>query len=467
MSDDDGWIYGDGYTNNTDADDDGAIIDPDAPLFLGTLSFCVCSLLLLPIFIAIGNRRARLRRAQKFWRNQGQNSAANNNLDTLIAERTSFDQYPSDGLCGCTDAVEDFLDKDVADIAVCNNNCFSMCNDKSKESYVTNNEIISSDNDEVGCNNCFSMCYDPPENSQEISDIRVHQPLHMNFQPPCTNTCTSPSRKRKSMDDEGLEESKRTKRNSIHDSPCSIRLVKQPSFCVGTDQPDERSMTPPRPPDSPSPKFKKKNRLSYKRAVNKYKRAVNAVTKKKPIRPLSQDANVPKVTFLDGGFYTPGNVRLHHQILQSQIDREHMLAKRRREEKKAAANAYIPPTVDVHLSVSFDNTDDKSVHTNVSSIGDEDVTNDLDVVWGTNSPYHPSKRKQIWDAIVRIARFDHESKRLVKLMAPFTVTALVCNMFAIIDIAIISAMLGGEILSAYLVTGYFLSMAHQVSTGFT
>ena len=227
-------------------------------------------------------------------------------------------------------------------------------------------------------------------------------------------------------------------------------------------------MTPPRPPDSPSPKFRKKKRLSYKRAVNKYKRAVNAVTKKKPIRPLSQDANVPKVTFLDGGFYAPGNVRLHHQILQSQIDREHKLAKRRREEKKAAAKAYIPPTVDVHMSVSYDNTDDKSVQTNVSSIGDEDVlTNDLDVVWGTNSPYHPSKRKQIWDAIVRIARFDHESKRLVKLMAPYTVTALVCNMFAIIDIAIISAMLGGEILSAYLVTGYFLSMAHQVSKGFT
>ena len=463
MSDDDGWIYGEGYTNTTD--DDGAIIDPGAPLFLGTLSFCVFSLLLLPIFIAIGNRRARLRRAQKLWSNQGQGSAANNNLDTLIAEKTSFDQYPSDGLCGCTDAVEDFLDKDVADIAVCNNNCFSMCNDKSKESYWTNNEIISSDNDEVGCNNCFSMCYDPPENSQEISAIRVHQPLHMNFQPPCTNTCTSPSRKRKSMDDEGLEESKRTKRNSIHDSPCSIRLVKQPSFCVGTD---EGSMTPPRPPDSPSPNFKKKKRLSYKRAVNKYKRAVNAVTKKKPIRPLSQDANVPKVTFLDGGFYAPGNVRLHHQILQSQIDREHKLAKRRREEKKAAAKAYIPPTVDVHMSVSYDNTDDKSVQTNVSSIGDEDVlTNDLDVVWGTNSPYHPSKRKQIWDAIVRIARFDHESKRLVKLMAPYTVTALVCNMFAIIDIAIISAMLGGEILSAYLVTGYFLSMAHQVSKGFT
>lgn len=458
MSDDDNWIYGDGNTDTTD--DDGAIIDPGTPLFLGTLSFCVFSLLLLPIFIAIGNRRARLRRAQKLWSN-------NNNLDTLIAEATTYDQYPADGLCGCTDAVEDFLDKDVADIAVCNNNCFSVCNDKSKESYVTNNEI-SSDNDEVGCNNCFSMCYDPPENSQDISAIRVHQPLHMNFQPPCSNTCTSPSRKRKSMNDDdipynmGLEESKRTKRNSIHDSPCSIILVEQPSFCVGTD---EGSITPPRPPDSPSAKFKKKKRLSYKRAVKKYKRAVDTVTKKKPIRPLSQE-NVPEVTFLDGGFYAPGNVRLHHQILQSQIDREHKLAKRRREEKKAAAKAYIPPTVDVHMSVSYDNMDDKSIHTNVSSIGDEDV-NDLDVVWGTNSPYHPSKRKQIWDTIVRIARFDHESKRLVKLMAPYTVTALVCNMFAIIDIAIISAMLGGEILSAYLVTGYFLSMAHQVSKGFT
>ncbi|KAK1748526.1 hypothetical protein QTG54_000465, partial [Skeletonema marinoi] len=166
---------------------------------------------------------------------------------------------------------------------------------------------------------------------------------------------------------------------------------------------------------------------------------------------------------------------MHHQVLQSQLDRERRAAKKRKKAKKAKAKSYVPPSIPTNETGSVDckrrGSFDESVLTRTSScssnLDDGEVVNDMDLVFGPQSPYHPTKRKDIWDHVVRIAKFDHESKRLVNLMAPYTLTALICNMFAIIDIAIISSVLGAESLSAFLVTGYFLSMVCKAAKGFT
>jgi hypothetical protein len=199
-----------------------------------------------------------------------------------------------------------------------------------------------------------------------------------------------------------------------------------------------------------------------------YKRAVRAITKKQPIRPLSQTQHVPKITFLDGGFYAPGNLRLHHQVLQFQLDRENQAAKKRRKEKKAKSS-YVPPSIPTTKTDSCGGFDHIITHDSTfSKVDDNKSVNGIeDLVFGDQSPYHPNKIKTIWDHVVRIAQFDHESKRLADLMFPYTFTALICNMFAIIGIAIISSVLGAESLSAYLVTGYFLSMVNTAAKGFT
>ena len=428
--------YADDYYKGEIADDGVEIIDPGAPLFLETLLFCVCSLLALPIFVAIGNRRARLRRARKEWRNRGGDQY---NLDTFVSDRSSFDEASADGCCGCN-AIEEMLEVgDMGDIGC----CIAMCD---------NQLAVPSVND--------------------TSDNFV-QPQHLGNESPRPST-EQYKRKRKSMSDipynNAFDESKRTRRH-IPDDASFVRLAQQHSFSVGVDDEQHASVPPSDPPDPPSPKVKNNSpKVKKKKKKRLYKRAVKAVTKKQPIRPLSQTPLIPKVTFLDGGFYAPGNLRLHHQVLKSQLDIERRASKKRRKEKKA--KSYVPPSIpttntaaSLNRRVSFDQI---SVDTSTSSNhDDEEFVYDLDLVFGLQSPYHPNKRKKTWDHVVRIAKFDHESKRIVNLMAPYTSTALICNMFAIIDIAIISSVLGAESLSAFLVVEYFLRMVYKAVKGFT
>jgi hypothetical protein len=390
----------------------GDEVTTDASLFLGTLLFCVCCLLSLPIFIAIGDRRSRLRKAQ----------ADAFNLDTLVSfPSTCSDETSVDfsGCCGCNQ-IEEMLEgsNDTEDYEGGNNHILIISNER--------------------------------------------EPQHLDLQ----DSANSGSRKRKSNEEISvcvvLDESKRRKKKPIHDA--IFRLAEQPSFSIGLEVPQ----TPGGYPEPPSLKAKKTKRL--------FKRAVKAITKKQPIRPLSQNpSSIPKTTFLDGGFYAQGNLRLHHQILQSQIDRENRSAKKRRKERET--QSYVPPSdpsasvtttaedVGFNISVTFDN---KRVPTMTPpNLHDEKLSSDLDFVWGRQSPYRSSKRKEIWEAVVRIAKCDHESSRLVTLMTPYLLTAFICNAFAIIDIAIISAVLGVEPVSAYLVTLGFLSMVCQASRGFT
>ena len=266
-----------------------------------------------------------------------------------------------------------------------------------------------------------------------------------------------------------LDEAKRTRRLLSDDiDTSSAGVARQHSFSIGAHKHEDCKVTPdpPSPQDKASPKAKgtrKKKKILFKRAIK-------AVTKKRLIQPLSQSQHIPKKSFLDGGFYAPGNLRLHHQILQSDLDRERRKEKKRRKRKKKD-KSYVPPSVpatEAESSVNMrDNSfDQDSVFTSTSSNFDEEV-NDIDIMFGEQSPYHPKKRKYIWNHFVRMAKFDHESKRLVSLMAPYTLTALICNMFAIVEIALISSVLGAESLSAFLVTGYFLSMVYKAAKGFT
>jgi hypothetical protein len=386
-------------------DDSVDIIDPGTPLFLGTLLFCVFSLLSLPIFVAIGNWRAGLRRPSKSWHNQGQFDKCN--LDTLAVGKSSFDEISDDGCCGCF-AFEGMLE----------------C-----ERMGDNNQLTASNN--------------------KTSDDFIR------------------TRKRKSTDDipftfsVGLDESKRTRRHISDDMSC-VSLARQHSFSIGVDDVQHERVTPGIH-DPYSLKMRKKEKKK-----RYYKRAVRAITKKQPIRPLSQTQHVPKITFLDGGFYAPGNLRLHHQVLQFQLDRENQAAKKRRKEKKAKSS-YVPPSIPTTKTDSCGGFDHIITHDSTfSKVDDNKSVNGIeDLVFGDQSPYHPNKIKTIWDHVVRIAQFDHESKRLADLMFPYTFTALICNMFAIIGIAIISSVLGAESLSAYLVTGYFLSMVNTAAKGFT
>jgi hypothetical protein len=408
------------------ADDDIEIIDPGAPLFLGTLLFCVCSFLALPIFVAIGNWRARLRRTRKSWHKRGQGQVDKYNLDTLATScRNSFDEVSDDGCCGCN-AIEEMLEDDggMGDLGCC---------------ILSDNQLAASNN--------------------EASDDFI-QPQHLG------NNCHT--RKRKSMDDIscsiGLDESKRTRRQFSDDTSSCVSLAEHHSFSVGVDDVQHERVSPG-VHDSSSLKMKKKKKRHYKRAVK-------AITKNQPIRPLSQTQHIPKITFLDGGFYAPGNLRLHHRVLQSQLDRENRAAKKRRKEKKA--KSYVPPSIPTTMTegfaldrcVSFDHM---SAHKSFyNDVDDKESVNGIeDLVFGDQSPYHPNKMKDIWNHIVRIAKFDHEFKRLLLLMAPYTFTALICNMFAVTEIAIISSVLGAESLSAFLVTGYFLSMVNTAAKGFT
>ena len=395
----------DGVTSNS--------IDPGAPLFLGTLSFCVGSLLVIPIFVAIGNRRARLRRAKKEFESPG--GRVDNNLNTTLSDDRNFsDQISVDGYHGCN-AIEDILE----------------------------------DGGMVGGGCCISMMCDDDQLMTDNVNEKSEQHVDNNFDNSLTERRI---RKSKSAEDfssgNAFDEAKRTRRAHKHEE------------CKVTPDP------PPSPQDKASPEAKgtrKKKKILFKRAIK-------AVTKKRLIQPLSQSQHIPKKSFLDGGFYAPGNLRLHHQILQSDLDRERRKEKKRRKRKKKD-KSYVPPSVpttEAESSVNMrDNSfDQDSVYTSTSSNFDEEV-NDIDIMFGEQSPYHPKKRKYIWNHFVRMAKFDHESKRLVSLMAPYTLTALICNMFAIVEIALISSVLGAESLSAFLVTGYFLSMVYKAAKGFT
>lgn len=433
--------------------DDGVqIIDPGTGLFVGTLLFCVSSLLVLPIFVAIGNRRARLRRARKEW-DSGEQAVSDYklNLETTPTRsgnknQNSFDEISADGCHGCN-VVEGILESGDMNSGV--------------------EDILESAGMDCGAC-CFPMCYDDPlesvidgETDNFVQEQRVDN-----------NVPRSPEeqmmRKRKSTDDftvsnDLLDESKRTRRHMSDDTSCA-RGAEQPSFSVGNSVDDKYCNVTP---DPASVRKRQKTKKSPK-MKKLFKRAVKVVTKKQPTEPLSQLPHIPKKTFLDGGFYAPGNLRLHHQILQSQLDREHSAAKKRKKEKKA--KHYIPPSIPITKADDYDfkrMRSFQSVHTSTSNIDEEEVVIDMDLVFGQESPYHPSKRKRTRDFVVRIAKFDYESKRLVNLMAPYTLTALACNIFAIIEIALISSVLGAEDLSAFLVTGYFLSMVYKAAKGFT
>ena len=416
----------DGVTSNS--------IDPGAPLFLGTLSFCVGSLLVLPIFVAIGNRRARLRRARKEFESGG--GRVDNNLNTTLSDDRSFsDQISVDGCHGCN-TIEDILE----------------------------------DGGMIGGGCCISMMCDDDQLMADNVNEKSEQHVDNNFDNSLTERR---NRKSKSVEDfssgNALDEAKRTRRLLSDDiDTSSAGVARQHSFSIGAHKHEDCKVTPdpPSPQDKASPKAKgtrKKKKILFKRAIK-------AVTKKRLIQPLSQSQHIPKKSFLDGGFYAPGNLRLHHQILQSDLDRERRKEKKRRKRKKKD-KSYVPPSVpatEAESSVNMrDNSfDQDSVFTSTSSNFDEEV-NDIDIMFGEQSPYHPKKRKYIWNHFVRMAKFDHESKRLVSLMAPYTLTALICNMFAIVEIALISSVLGAESLSAFLVTGYFLSMVYKAAKGFT
>ncbi len=445
------YAYADDGDGQVVTDDGVQIVDPGAGLFVGTLLFCVCSLLVLPIFVAIGNRRARLRRARKEWDSGEQATGYNLNLDTTPTRsgnknQNSYDEISADGCHGCN-VVEDVLEKGDVNCGV--------------------EDILESAGMDCGAC-CFPTCYDDPLESviDGNTDNFVQEQDVDNNLPRSPEEQTM--RKRKSTEDftcsnDLLDESKRTRRHISDDTSCA-RLAEQPSFSIGNGANDEYCNVTP---DPPSVRKRQKTKKSPKRK-KLYKRAVKAITKKQPIEPLSYSPRIPKKTFLDGGFYVAGNLRLHHQILQSQLDREHRAAKKRKKEKKA--KPYIPPSIPITKADDYDfkrMRSFESVHTSTSNIDEEEVVVDIDLVFGQESPYHPSKRKRTWDFVVRIAKFDHESKRLVNLMAPYTLTALACNMFAIIDIALISSVLGAEDLSAFLVTGYFLSMVYKAAKGFT
>ena len=435
----------DDYVYADDGDGDGGMTDdavqtinpgPDAPLFLGTLLFCVSSLLVLPIFVAIGNRRARLRRARKEW-DSGEQAGYNLNLDTTPTSsgnknQNSFDEISADGCHGCN-VVEDILESGGMDCGAC---CISMYYDDHLASAIDE----QSDN--------FLQ-------QQQVGNTMTRSPEEQIM------------RKRKSTDDFtcsiDLDESKRTRRYILDDTDTGTscaREAEQPSFSISTGVDDECCNETPDLPSARKRKTPRKKKL--------FKRAVKAVMKKQPIEPLSHSLHIPRKSFLDGGFYAPGNLRLHHQILQSQLDREHRLAKKRKKEKKA--KPYIPPSIPTSKTDDYEFNRVRSfdsVHTSTSNIDEEEVVADMDFVFGQQSPYHPNKWKDTWEFLVRIAKFDHESKRLVNLMAPYTFTALACNMFIVIDIALISSVLGAEDLSAFLVTGYFLSMIYKAAKGFT
>ena len=428
MSDDyyDAYYVDDGVTSNS--------IDPGAPLFLGTLSFCVGSLLVLPIFVEIGNRRARLRRAKKEFESGGGGRVDNNLNTTLSDDRSSSEQISVDGCHGCN-TIEDVLE----------------------------------DGGIVGGGCCISMMCDDDQLADNVNE-KLEQHVDNNFDNSLTERRI---RKSKSAEDFSsgiaLDEAKRTRRLLSDDIDTSTAgIARQHSLISVAHKQEECKVTPdpPSPQDEASPEAKgtrKKKKILFKRAIK-------AVTKKRLIQPLSQSQHIPKKSFLDGGFYAPGNLRLHHQILQSDLDRERRKEKKRRKRKKKD-KSYVPPSVpttEAESSVNRrDNSfDQDSVYTSTSSNFDEEV-NDIDVMFGEQSPYHPKKRKYIWNPFVRMAKFDHESKRLVSLMAPYTLTALICNMFAIVEIALISSALGAESLSAFLVTGYFLSMVYKAAKGFT
>lgn len=422
----------DGVTSNS--------IDPGAPLFLGTLSFCVGSLLVLPIFVAIGNRRARLRRAKKEFESRGGGGRVDSNLNTTLSDDRSFsDQISVDG-CHGRNTIEDILE----------------------------------DGGMVGGGCCISMMCDDDQlmadNVNEISEQHVDN----NFDNSLTERRIRKSKSAEDLSsDNALDEAKRTRRLLSDDIDTSSAGVARQhhSFSIGAHKQHEEYKVTPDPP-SPEDKASPEAKGTTKKKKILFKRAIKAVTKKRLIQPLSQTQHIPKKSFLDGGFYAPGNLRLHHQILQSDLDRERRKEKKRRKRKKKD-KSYVPPTVpttEAESSVNRlrDNSFDQvSVYTSTSSNFDEEVIDDVDIMFGEQSPYHPKKRKYIWNHFVRMAKFDHESKRLVSLMAPYTLTALICNMFAIVEIALISSVLGAESLSAFLVTGYFLSMVYKAAKGFT
>ncbi len=75
---------------------------------------------------------------------------------------------------------------------------------------------------------------------------------------------------------------------------------------------------------------------------------------------------------------------------------------------------------------------------------------------GPLAVYHPSRIKEALIAVIGIIKFGHESSRILSLMAPFTITAMVGKIFDGVDIVIIYSFLGTDALAAYSVAGYFV-----------
>ena len=87
---------------------------------------------------------------------------------------------------------------------------------------------------------------------------------------------------------------------------------------------------------------------------------------------------------------------------------------------------------------------------------DENGANGFNVCCSTQEMYHPSNILQTRNNMLNIARFDNESRRIIALMTPFTISAILDKLFEGIDIALISSRLGTDALAAYAIAGYFV-----------
>jgi len=486
---------------------------PGTLLFIGVLFFVLASQALVPLFVAIGDERARLRKLKKLRKEQESHAGQSNDSKTP--------PRPSNG-----EANEDVASPYLAHWG----DCMEMGFREGENAFEENDDLSFFERvekeicDREASLDCIT-CNDLPTSERSWSDVGL-RPISTQFccaGPELQNNASvmeviSPSggaNPRIDTTDEGDSKKRKT--------PGNLADVKRQSSIISCDS--EMSNTP----------STKRGREKMRAARKKMKRTIKSITQATP-RAISKNVNhngdlqkMPKTNFLDGGFFGPRKYQNHLYFLESQMmneeakDLKRETKKQRRIIKKSRSinrhqtdvemRQYHPPSLNDTASSDLKKNTETNSRTNPGgsnypmqndvhlrfddiSIGDLSIaeyslgemrhysTPDDEQMFAEQTAsrgklelseyhsnllavYHPSRIKEALVAVFGIVKFDHESCRILSLMAPFTITAMVGKIFDGVDMVIISSFLGTDALAAYSVTGYFVGLTYEILKGFT
>jgi len=90
---------------------------------------------------------------------------------------------------------------------------------------------------------------------------------------------------------------------------------------------------------------------------------------------------------------------------------------------------------------------------------------DLQVCCGKNALWRPKIIRRAFGKLSEIADFDHESKRIIKLSIPFTVSEILDGVFEVVEMALVGRIIGTDALAAYVVVELLIGTSGEFIDG--